>query len=293
MSSRIPSVFVAYEHGSLTHAQRVRALADRLRMEGIDVILDQYVDDPPEGWQQWTRRQILEREVVLLVYTPAHGEPLESERFADRWKHHVEQARGPHEFLLILFEDGTEHDVPWARSWKRFRLPEDYDRLHRLITGWNGSLPLPSSEARSGGGSWEEQISAAQHAGAIEAQESTDRLWSHASGPDDGLEDHLWDTGSAAALGVLARRIPVTTRGSTIIADGRVRYKQRPLPRCPDCGGALRSAVVSVRFELAPEPTAVQEVAGYRCACGSEWPDPFVMRAAHAAAFGSSAQPRE
>lgn len=104
-------------------------------------------------------------------------------------------------------------------------------------------------------------------------------------------DDHLWDTGSAAALGVLARRIPVTTRGSTIIADGRVRHKQRPIPRCPDCEGALQPAVVSVRFELAPEATAVQHVPGYRCVCGSEWPDLFAMRSAHAAAFGLAHPP--
>lgn len=108
--------------------------------------------------------------------------------------------------------------------------------------------------------------------------------------PDVGLDDHLWDTGGTASLDVLARHIPTTTRGSTIIAAGRVRYKQRPVVRCPDCGGELQPASVSVSFELAPEASSVQSVAGYRCACGAEWPDPAAMKVAHAAAFGLTDQ---
>lgn len=104
--------------------------------------------------------------------------------------------------------------------------------------------------------------------------------------PDVGRDDYLWDTGAAASLKALAQHLPTTTRGPTLIVAGRVRYKQRPMPRCPDCDGLLEAATVSVRFEHAPAATAVQAVAGHRCACGSEWPDPAAMRSAHAQAFG-------
>ena len=44
-----PRVFISYSHDSEEHAVRVLALADRLRSEGIEAILDQYEMSPPEG----------------------------------------------------------------------------------------------------------------------------------------------------------------------------------------------------------------------------------------------------
>lgn len=104
--------------------------------------------------------------------------------------------------------------------------------------------------------------------------------------PDVGLDDHMWDTEATASLETLAPRIPTTTRGPTLVVGGRVHHKQRPVVRCPDCGGDLQATPISIRFDLAPPETAVQEVEGYRCACGAEWPDPHAMRSAHARAFG-------
>lgn len=301
MSPSRPSVFLVVPRGASALAERVRALADRLRSDGIDVILDRRVEEPPEGWRAWTERQLQDCDQVLLVWATAHRDELENE--------HITPHRGQYEvraeedeLLVILFEDEAKPDVlgsgignvPW------FRLPGDYDALRRVVfhgVAWN-PLPAPDGgalpdRARPAGESWGEQIEAAQHAGDLEARESPDPSWSPAPGPDAGLDDHLWDTGSAAALDVLARRIPVTTRGSTIIAHGRVRHMQRPVPRCPDCDGTLHPAIVSIRFELAPDATAVQRVPGHRCTCGSEWPDPFAMRAAHAAAFERAGEPAQ
>jgi hypothetical protein len=48
---RVPRIFISYSHDSPEHGDRVLALADRLRAEGIDCHLDQYETSPPEGWQ--------------------------------------------------------------------------------------------------------------------------------------------------------------------------------------------------------------------------------------------------
>jgi len=109
--------------------------------------------------------------------------------------------------------------------------------------------------------------------------------------PDVGRDDHLWDTGDSASLKLLARRVPTTTRGSSLIIEGRVHHKHRPALMCPDCGAPLSSAVVEVRFEHAPEASAVQRVRGFRCECGAQWPDPRAMRDAHARAFGVGTDP--
>jgi TIR domain len=69
MADRPPRVFISYSHDSDDHADRVLALADRLRAEGIDVALDQYEISPPEGWPSWMDRQVRESDFVLVVCT--------------------------------------------------------------------------------------------------------------------------------------------------------------------------------------------------------------------------------
>ena len=44
---RPPIVFIRYSHDSQEHANRVLALSDHLRADGIDCVLDQYEDSPP------------------------------------------------------------------------------------------------------------------------------------------------------------------------------------------------------------------------------------------------------
>ena len=47
---RVPRVFLSYSHDSDAHRERVLALSEPLRQDGIDTILDQYVNGaPPEG----------------------------------------------------------------------------------------------------------------------------------------------------------------------------------------------------------------------------------------------------
>jgi hypothetical protein len=48
-----PKVFVSYSHDSVEHAQRVLALANQLRTDGVEGWIDQYVQDPEEGWISW------------------------------------------------------------------------------------------------------------------------------------------------------------------------------------------------------------------------------------------------
>ena len=65
-------VFISYSHDSPEHADRVLALSDRLRGDGIDCIIDQYEDSPDEGWPRWTERQIRDVDFVLMVCTETY-----------------------------------------------------------------------------------------------------------------------------------------------------------------------------------------------------------------------------
>ena len=62
-------VFISYSHDSVEHTRRVRALADQLRADGVEAWIDQYVQDPEEGWIHWMRNQVKQASRVLLVFT--------------------------------------------------------------------------------------------------------------------------------------------------------------------------------------------------------------------------------
>jgi nucleoside phosphorylase len=64
-----PKVFISYSHDSQEHKERVLALADRLREDGIDSNIDQYEDSPPEGWQRWMLNQVEAADYALIVCT--------------------------------------------------------------------------------------------------------------------------------------------------------------------------------------------------------------------------------
>ena len=67
-----PRVFISYSHDSPEHQNRVLALADRLRSEGVDASIDQYIPSPPEGWADWCDTEIRKSDFVLMVCTETY-----------------------------------------------------------------------------------------------------------------------------------------------------------------------------------------------------------------------------
>ena len=66
-------VFISYSHDSDEHRTFVRELSDRLRNEGLDCLIDQYINGfPEEGWQRWMENQIEAADFVLLVCTETY-----------------------------------------------------------------------------------------------------------------------------------------------------------------------------------------------------------------------------
>jgi hypothetical protein len=62
-------VFISYSHDSQEHCERVVALAEQLRRDGIDAWVDQFEKSPGQGWPLWCSRQILGAKYVLLICT--------------------------------------------------------------------------------------------------------------------------------------------------------------------------------------------------------------------------------
>src|SRR5262252_9742059 len=67
-----PKVFISYSHDSQEHEDRVLALANRLRAEGIDAQIDQYESAPALGWARWTSKEIGHANYVLVVCTDVY-----------------------------------------------------------------------------------------------------------------------------------------------------------------------------------------------------------------------------
>jgi TIR domain/SEFIR domain/Effector-associated domain 7 len=70
-----PKVFISYSHNSEfpDYRNRILALADRLRQDGIDANIDQYEQSPPEGWQRWMMDQVESADFVLVACTEEYN----------------------------------------------------------------------------------------------------------------------------------------------------------------------------------------------------------------------------
>jgi hypothetical protein len=67
------TVFISYSHDSDEHRETVLALSERLREDGIETLLDQYVNgSPKQGWPRWMLDQLDAADSVLVVCTETY-----------------------------------------------------------------------------------------------------------------------------------------------------------------------------------------------------------------------------
>lgn len=68
-----PVVFISYSHDTPEHKDAVLALSQRLREDGIDARIDQYVKGTPEEkWPRWMLNQIDDAKYGLVICTPTY-----------------------------------------------------------------------------------------------------------------------------------------------------------------------------------------------------------------------------
>ncbi len=70
--SKVPTAFVSYSWDSDQHCDWVRALATRLRGDGVDVKLDQWSVVPGDNLPEFMERAVRENDFVLIVCTPRY-----------------------------------------------------------------------------------------------------------------------------------------------------------------------------------------------------------------------------
>jgi hypothetical protein len=174
MAAAPPKVLISYSHDSAEHAQHVLELANRLREDGIDCTIDQYVVVPAEGWPRWMDKQIRDSDFVLMVCTETYyqrvmgGEEESGKGLGVRWEGHlIYQAIYSAEsmntkFIPVLFESGKYAHIPTPVQSTTFyfaQTEDGYEDLYRRLTNQpRASKPelgklrsLPPAERKSEG----------------------------------------------------------------------------------------------------------------------------------------------
>jgi tetratricopeptide (TPR) repeat protein len=149
MPDRPPKTFLSYSHDSPEHADRVLALADRLRADGVDASIDQYETSPPEGWPLWMDKQIDESDFVLLVCTETYYRRVMNREepgrgLGVRWEgnliyqHLFDAATTNTRFIPILFAGGSPAHIPRPVKGATYYFVDaggGYEDLYRRLTG--------------------------------------------------------------------------------------------------------------------------------------------------------------
>jgi len=168
----IPRVFISYSHDGEDHETRVLDLCNRLREDGIDAEIDQYVDSPEGGWPAWCERQIASADFVLLVCTETYNRRVGGREEPESglgvlWEARIirqliyDAGAATEKFIPVLFDGSSPDHIPTAvKGATRWLVdePGGYEGLFRQITRQPkvkkpmlGKIaPMPLRERRSG-----------------------------------------------------------------------------------------------------------------------------------------------
>ena len=143
-----PKVFISYSHDSQEHKERVLALADRLREDGIDSSIDQYEESPPEGWQRWMLNQVEAADYALIVCTQQYDRRFRGQEEIGKGKgvtweggviiQELYDAQGKNsKFIPVTFVPKDSESIPSPlRSATFYGLDKEdgYEQLYRRLT---------------------------------------------------------------------------------------------------------------------------------------------------------------
>jgi phospholipase C/MFS family permease/energy-coupling factor transporter ATP-binding protein EcfA2 len=143
-----PKVFISYSHDSPEHQDRVLCLADRLRRDGIDALVDQYVLAPRDGWPLWMDLEIQKADFVLLVCTDVYLRRVEHREDPGKGRGVLWEGKliyndlyltdsPTQKFIPILFEGGDLAHIPHplrTMSYYSVDTSEGYGDLCRQLT---------------------------------------------------------------------------------------------------------------------------------------------------------------
>lgn len=159
-----PRIFISYSHDSSEHRERVLALAERLRRDGLDARIDQHVAGAPaEGWPRWMLDQIDLADFVLVVC---------SETYYRRFRGHEESGKGKGadwegalitlelyksksrvvKFVPVMLAVGLDEFVPeplQGVTYYHVTTEDAYQALYRFLRGAAGVEASPLGQLKT------------------------------------------------------------------------------------------------------------------------------------------------
>jgi hypothetical protein len=162
METEAIKVVISYTHDSPAHKHRVLALSERLRSEGVDCVIDQYEDSPPEGWPRWMDNQIDQADFVLVACTEIYLRRFQGKEepgigLGAQWEGFVitqelyDSAGRNQKFIPILFSaEDAEHRPKILRSATYYRVDQEdgYEDLYRRLTAQPKIIKAPLGSKR-------------------------------------------------------------------------------------------------------------------------------------------------
>jgi len=141
-----PRIFISYSHDSREHEQRVLELANRLRRDGLDCVIDRYFVMPQESWLGWMAEQVSHADFVLVVCTENYWRRFEEKPGAvsgagAKWegsilRQELYEAESGNTYIPVIFSAVDVNYIPLAlkgTTFCRLDSPAGYERLLRRV----------------------------------------------------------------------------------------------------------------------------------------------------------------
>jgi SEFIR domain len=165
-----PKVFVSYSHDDDNHQKRILGLAERLRADGFETMIDHYVEGtPPQGWPRWMLSQIDWADYILLVCTKTYYRRFRGQEASDGgkgvdWEGAIitnelyDKKSSSTRFVPVLFDSVDSDYIPEpVRSFSFYVLTSEsaYTKLTDYLAGVAGIQPAelgppPNPSRRTG-----------------------------------------------------------------------------------------------------------------------------------------------
>jgi len=143
-------VFISYSHNAsiASYKDRILALADRLRLDGIDCNIDQYENAPLEGWPRWMLNQVERADFVLVACSEEYDRRFRGNEAYGKGKgatweggviiQELYDAQGLNsKFIPITLNPEDSKFIPSplrGATYYRLQNDDDYDQLYRRLT---------------------------------------------------------------------------------------------------------------------------------------------------------------